>query len=153
MKLFIDEYESDSSKFWDQEKKIPKEKKLKEPDEARRKELTAAFYECFEEAGKQPSTSYINANCRFGVICYIREYGSWTSFLKTVGLEPLSRKITNEELDAEYDRVKDLLCRLPTRKDMETHAKYHIVNFGRGLGFKGYLMLRNARRRRKKGNS
>jgi hypothetical protein len=56
---------------------------------------------------------------------YIVAFGSWTSFLKSVGMKSLTQNaVPNEELDRNYDELKKELGRIPRRIDLKTHGTY-----------------------------
>jgi hypothetical protein len=115
-----------------------------------REELIQEFLDVQRILGHPPSGGEISAHGKYAKGSYIHVFGSWKEFLSTQGLEPIvSYRIPDEELDADYDKVKMLLGKIPKRKDMMLHGKYSINVFEYRFGtFGDYLDYRGEQKMR-----
>jgi len=121
--------------------------KTQSPRAPSRKELTEAFWECHLKLGRQPASTEIGVHGKYGLHSYAVRYGSWTKFLKSLGLDSLDAKaISPKDLNADYDRVKKRLGKIPTRKEMFQYGKYSVSVYENRFGnFTKYQRSRNDR--------
>jgi hypothetical protein len=53
----------------------------------------------------------------------VHKYGGVTNLAKLLGDKPYSRRPSDEEIRQEYKRVKELMCKVPTLRDMAASSK------------------------------
>ncbi len=89
---------------------------------------------------KVPTFKSLRKHSRYPPCRYCKHFGSWSGFIKQMGD---SREILKEDLIKSYNRVKKLLKKVPTSKDMRKHSRYsfhlyckhYCKHFGSWSGF------------------
>jgi hypothetical protein len=108
-----------------------------------RKELVAAFRELERKLGSQPSVTDIEKKGRIHLRYYQKEYGGWSHFLNSLGRKPLiDFHVRRKDLDADYDKVKKKLGRIPTQNDIQKYARYSLSQFEKYSGYSRYKQSR-----------
>jgi len=87
-------------------------------------ELLSELQRLSEKLDRVPTFQDMDEHGKYSGALYHVRFDSWTNALNEVGLDPNDRKITNDELTNELQRLSEELDKIPTTTDIENHGEY-----------------------------
>lgn len=100
-----------------------------------REKLLDALQAFAAELDETPTRKQMNETGPYSSSPYYSEWGSWNEALAAAGLTTNHRTdISNDELCAELQRVKEQLGRLPRFEDMDDHGEFSPHTYSRRFG-------------------
>ena len=108
-------------------------------------QLIKAYFDLKETLKKQPTISNIDKQGKFSSSTFRKRWGTWNSFLKSIN-EPIiqNKTITIKEFENNFKKVKDLIEKIPTTKDMNVLGQFSISAYAREFGtWNNFLKTQN----------
>lgn len=101
-------------------------------------QLIDAYFALKKERGTVIRVKDMDTFGLYASSTYRKRWGCWNSFLKSIG-EPLiprfkKKKIRKDVLIEEFQRVKTISGKAPTRDQMKIHSNYSVATFERVFG-------------------
>lgn len=105
------------------------------PLEVTKQDLVSEWKRLRKQLGRTPRHRDLAERGRFGSARYLNTFGSWDAVCKAMGDEPSNRyNIPEEELTAEYKRLRRKLGGALTQRDMDEHGKFSAFTYRKRFG-------------------
>ncbi|NGM71427.1 hypothetical protein G6M89_20935 [Natronolimnobius sp. AArcel1] len=96
------------------------------PQKIPREDLLAELRRLANDLDRSPTTTEMNEHGKYSALTYNKRFGSWSEALDEVNLKASrKRRVTDEELLEELNRLADDLGRIPAANEMVSDGEFH----------------------------